>query len=61
MWLIALLARTGSLDEAQWQAEELALLNPDFSLARLGFAFPFLNQSIRDKLLAGLRQVGLPE
>jgi len=61
MWLVTALAQTGSLDEAQWQAGELTLLNPDFSLARLQYAFPFIDQSVRDRLLDGLRQAGLPE
>lgn len=59
MWLIATLVQTGSLDEAQWQAEVLMLLNPDFSLARLQYAFPFRDRSVRDSVLQGLRQAGL--
>lgn len=61
MWLVTTLAQTGSLDEARWQAVELTLLNPDFSLARLQYAFPFIDQSVRDRMLDGLRQAGLPE
>ena len=61
MWFVTTLIQTHSLDEAQWQAEELTLLNPDFSLARLQYAFPFVDQSVRDKLLHGLRKAGLPE
>lgn len=61
MWLVTTLAQTDSLDEAQWQAAELTQLNPDFSLARLQYAFPFIDQSVRDKLLNGLRKAGLPE
>lgn len=61
MWLITTLAQTDALDEAQWQVNELTLSNPGFSLARLQYAFPFLDQSVREKLLYGLRQAGLPE
>jgi adenylate cyclase len=61
MWLVTTLAQTDALDEARWQAGELTLLNPDFSLARLRYAFPFVDPSVRDKLLDGLRQAGLPE
>ena len=59
MWLTATLVQAGSLDEAQWQAEVLTLLNPDFSLARLQYAFPFRDQPVRDRVLQGLRQAGL--
>lgn len=61
MWLVTTLAQADLLDEAQWQAAELTQLNPDFSLARLQYAFPFVDQSVRDKLLNGLRKAGLPE
>ncbi len=59
--LIATLIQTGSLDDAQWEAVELTILIPGFSLARLQYAFPFLDQSVRDKLLHSLLQAGLPE
>ena len=61
MWLVTTLAQADLLDEAQWQAAELTLQNPDFSIARLQYAFPFVDQSVRDKLLNGLRKAGLPE
>lgn len=61
MWLVTTLVQSDSLDEAQWQAEELMQLNPDFTLKQLQYAFPFLDQTVRDKLLDGLRQAGLRE
>ncbi|MBL3588971.1 MAG: tetratricopeptide repeat protein [gamma proteobacterium endosymbiont of Lamellibrachia anaximandri] len=61
MWLIVTLAQLGKLDEVQWQVAELMLLNSGFSLARLEYAFPFRDQSVRNRLLQGLRQAGLPE
>lgn len=60
MWLVTTLVQSGALDEAQWQAGELTMLNPDFSLVRLQYAFPFIDQAVRDKLLDSLRQAGLP-
>lgn len=61
MWFIAALSRIGMLEEMQWQVAELTLANPDFSLARLEYAFPFDDQSVRSTLLQTLRQAGLPE
>lgn len=61
MWLIATLVQTGSQDEAQWQADVLTLSIPGFSLARLQYAFPFRDQTVREKVLQSLRQAGLPE
>lgn len=61
MWLIATLVQTGSLDEAQWQADILTTTIPWFSLARLQYAFPFRDQTIRSKVLQSLRQAGLPD
>jgi tetratricopeptide (TPR) repeat protein len=61
MWLIATLVQTGSLDEAQWQTDALMLSIPGFSLAHLQYAFPFRDQTVREKVLQSLRQAGLPE
>ncbi len=41
MWNAAALALAGDVDQAEWEATELRVLNPEFSLQRLAFAFPF--------------------
>ena len=61
MWLVATLVQSESMDEARWQVSELLMLNPGYSLARLRYAFPFMDTSVREKLLNGLRKAGLPE
>lgn len=61
MWLIVALAQIGNKDEMTWQKDELAISNPGFSLKLLEYAFPYQEQSIREKLMLDLRKAGLPE
>jgi len=61
MWIAAALAHAGARDRAEWEATELLVLNPDLTLARLEFAFPFSDPRELDALLAGLRVAGLPD
>ena len=59
MWRAAALALAGEIDQAEWEADELRVLSPDFSLARLEFAFPFRDPRMLQRLLDGLREAGL--
>jgi TolB-like protein/DNA-binding winged helix-turn-helix (wHTH) protein/Tfp pilus assembly protein PilF len=59
MWIAAALAHAGSRDRAEWEATELLVLSPDFTLTRLEFAFPFKDPLKLDALLDGLRKAGL--
>jgi tetratricopeptide (TPR) repeat protein len=61
MWNAAALARAGLQDKAEWEATELLVASPEFSLSRLKFAFPFKDRRILNKLLDGLREAGLPD
>jgi TolB-like protein/Tfp pilus assembly protein PilF len=61
MWNAAALARAGLQDKAEWEATELLVASPEFSLSRLKFAFPFRDRRILNKLLDGLREAGLPD
>jgi adenylate cyclase len=61
MWLVATLVQSGDIDEAAWQAEMLQLSFPGFSLLRLGYAFPFHDPRVRERVLHALRRAGLPE
>ncbi|MEN8132286.1 MAG: winged helix-turn-helix domain-containing protein [Pseudomonadota bacterium] len=60
MWITAILAYTGAVDRAEWEATELMVLSPGFSISQLEFAFPFKDPRVREALLAGLRKAGLP-
>jgi adenylate cyclase len=59
VWLAAALARHGELDEAQWEADQVHTLNPDFSLQRMDEALPFNNPGDKEHFLDSLRMAGL--
>jgi len=61
MWNVAALAHAGFRDRADWEAIELLILNPNFTLTRLEFAFPFQDPRELDKLLSGLKMAVLPD
>jgi tetratricopeptide (TPR) repeat protein len=61
VWLIAALAKSGDIDEAEWQVEQLMLENPGLSLQKIQNLFPFKNQSDLDHFLDGLRTAGLSQ
>ncbi|MCG6862234.1 MAG: tetratricopeptide repeat protein [Chromatiaceae bacterium] len=61
LWLAATLSKLGRPEEAAWEVEELLVLNPEFSLSRLLFAFPLKDPHQRDALIGALAQLGLPE
>lgn len=59
-WLAAAYAQSGRLDEAQWEAEQVLTLNPEFSRARMRETFPFGDPADLQHFLNGLRKAGLP-
>lgn len=59
MWLIAALAHQGLMDEAAWEAIQLKVTNPEFTLSQLEFAFPFKDPRKLYLLLDGLRKAGV--
>lgn len=59
LWLTASYAQIGDIDKANWEVEQILILNPEFSLERLQHSFPFKHQSDRDHFLNGLRKAGL--
>jgi adenylate cyclase len=61
MWIVAAFAHTGAIGRAEWEAIELIVLNPHFSLKHLEFAFPFKDPRQLDVLMEGLRKAGLPD
>ena len=61
MWFAAALAHADGVERAQWEAIELMVLNPQFSLTQLEFAFPFKDPRQLDVLLDGLRKAGLSD
>ena len=59
IWLAASYAKAGKLDDAEWEAEQVRVLNPDFSLATIAKSYPFKSEADRDHLVEALRKAGL--
>ena len=59
VWLAAALVRSNRLDDARWEAAQVLLLNPDFSVQRSAQALPFKYQADRQHFLDSLQQAGL--
>ena len=60
MWLAATYAKLGRIEDAEWEAQELLGLDPQFSLNRISKVLPFKDPAQLEVLLAGLRKAGLP-
>ena len=60
MWLAATYAKLGRIEDAEWEAQELLGLDPQFSLNRISKVLPFKDPAQLELLLAGLRKAGLP-
>ncbi|MEN8177483.1 MAG: tetratricopeptide repeat protein [Pseudomonadota bacterium] len=61
MWIAAVLAQIDEGDRAEWEAAELMVMSPGFSISRLEFSFPFKDPRVLESLLEGLRKAGLPD
>ncbi len=59
LWLAAALAHAGRLDDAQWEAEQVYAINPEFALAAITAAYPFKDERDKQHFLNGLRKAGL--
>jgi adenylate cyclase len=59
VWLAASYAYTGNMDEANWEADQIMAINPDFSLERVEAVYPFIDEADRDHVIEGLRMAGL--
>jgi len=60
-FLVAAHGLTGELGEAQWGAEELLNLKPDFSIAHNNISRQFKDEDIRTAFNDGLRKASIPE
>jgi len=59
VWLAAAFAQAGKFEDAQWEAEQVRINNPQFSLTRVATLYPFKSKSDHDRLVEGLRKAGL--
>jgi DNA-binding winged helix-turn-helix (wHTH) protein len=60
VWLAASLAAAGDLGEARWEAEQVLLANPDFTLGQMETGFRDGGASWMPRLVEGLREAGFP-
>jgi adenylate cyclase len=51
----------GRIEDAEWEAEEILTLLPDFTLAQERERVPFKNPEHLERYIEGLRKAGLPE
>lgn len=59
VWLAAAYALAGAIDDAQWEAEQIMTMDPDFSIDRIEKIFPFRDPADRGHFTEGLRRAGL--
>lgn len=61
VWLAAAYAQAGKLEEAKWEAEQLLVEDPGFSVSRIKGVFPFSDPKDLEHFLDGLRKAGLAD
>lgn len=61
VWLAAAYAQADDAGEAEWEADQVLTLNPEFTVKRMKETFPFKNPADREHFLDGLRKAGLPQ
>ncbi len=61
IYLTAVLSRSGRQDDAEWQATEALMLNPDFSVERWTRTQAYKDPAELDRLREDLLRAGLPE
>ncbi len=57
--LCSIYSRTGRMEEARFQANEVMKLNPKFSLKRFEMTLPYKNLEAKDRYIEALRKAGL--
>ena len=59
VWLAASYARAGLIDDAAWEAEQILMTNPGFSVVTVSQAYPFADDADRANFADALRVAGL--
>jgi len=59
VWMAAACAQAGNIDEAEWEMEQIRVLNPDISLLQVERQFPFRDDADREHFLEGLHKAGM--
>ena len=61
LFLIASYVRAGREGDAEWQAEELQMVNPEETISHTDNAIPIADPALKEAFLEDLRRAGLPE
>jgi TolB-like protein/DNA-binding winged helix-turn-helix (wHTH) protein/Tfp pilus assembly protein PilF len=61
VWLAAAYVSAGFMEEAEWEVDEILIINPDFSLKSVETFYPFHDPLYRDRFITDLRKAGLPD
>lgn len=61
LYLTASYVRAGRMEDAEWEAEQVVILNPTTTLSHLQNVLPMERPELRASFLADLRRAGLPE
>jgi len=61
LWLASAYAQAGQLDDAKWELQQVSILDPEFSLARIRGAYPFMYHADLKNFMDGLHKAGLVE
>jgi hypothetical protein len=61
LYLIASYVRAGRQGDAEWQVEELQMVNPEGTISRTDKAIPIADPELKRAFLDDLRAAGLPE
>lgn len=61
VFLAVSLARAGQIEEAEWHAQEVLALEPEFTLETDSIAVQFKNSDDRERYREALRKAGIPE
>ncbi|MCF7982971.1 MAG: winged helix-turn-helix domain-containing protein [Thiohalocapsa sp.] len=61
LFLIASYVQAGRVDDAEWQAEELQMVNPEETISHTDNAIPIADPGLKQAFLDDLRAAGVPE
>lgn len=59
VWLAASYAQVGRKREAEWESDQVKILDPEFSIEKMKDIYPFKDPVDLERFLAGLRSAGL--